>query len=163
MSEAVEQWIETMSDPWINDWNDVLREKIFADNILKELMRIPSNTNIIQFIDRYFIKAGYTNKTLTNEDVRIVYGVVDPVPIGQGVTQNRLSFDIYVKTEHLHNVGKDRLVMRTQLIAKRLIFLLTNQRYNGVYRFYDVVEGDMGTSAIGYSRYNVTLSFTKTY
>lgn len=148
---------------WINDWNDIIRHVIFSDKELMNLMRIPEKTSIIDFIDRYFIRAGFTNKILSNEDVRIVYGSTASATNIDGVTSNVMNFDIYVKLENLHNVGVDRLVMRTQLIAQRLIYLLTRVRYNGVYRFYDPVEGDMGTSAVGYARYRVSLSYTRTY
>lgn len=148
---------------WINDWNDIIRHVIFSDKELMNLMKIPEKTSIIDFIDRYFIRAGFTNKILSNEDVRIVYGSTSSATNIDGVTSNVMNFDIYVKLENLHNVGVDRLVMRTQLIAQRLIYLLTRVRYNGVYRFYDSVEGDMGTSAVGYARYRVSLSYTRTY
>lgn len=148
---------------WINDWNDIIRHVIFSDKELMNLMKIPEKTSIIDFIDRYFIRAGFTNKILSNEDVRIVYGSTSSATNIDGVTSNVMNFDIYVKLENLHNVGVDRLVMRTQLIAQRLIYLLTHVRYNGVYRFYDPVEGDMGTSAVGYARYRVSLSYTRTY
>lgn len=148
---------------WINDWNDIIRHVIFSDKELMNLMKIPEKTSIIDFIDRYFIRAGFTNKILSNEDVRIVYGSTSSATNIDGVTSNVMNFDIYVKLENLHNVGVDRLVMRTQLIAQRLIYLLTRVRYNGVYRFYDPVEGDIGTSAVGYARYRVSLSYTRTY
>lgn len=148
---------------WINDWNDIIRHVIFSDKELMNLMKIPEKTSIIDFIDRYFIRSGFTNKILSNEDVRIVYGSTSSATNIDGVTSNVMNFDIYVKLENLHNVGVDRLVMRTQLIAQRLIYLLTRVRYNGVYRFYDPVEGDMGTSAVGYARYRVSLSYTRTY
>lgn len=157
------KWLDEIEDPWIEDWNDLLRTTIFADKILKTLMKVSDDINIIEFIDRFFIRAGYTNKILSDEAVRIVFGTLSVPTNINGVTKNQISFDIYVKNEDLHNVGKDRLVMRTQLIAKRLIYLLTKQRYNGVYRFYDPTEGELGTSAIGYSRYNVTLSYTRVY
>lgn len=160
---TLNQWLESLNDPWIEDWNDLIRNVIFKDDILKTLMNIPKGTNIIDFTDKYFIRAGYTNKILSDESVRIVYGIVGTPTNNPDITQNQISFDIYVKNEDLHNVGKDRLVNRTQLIAKRLFDLLTKQRYNGVYRFFSPYEGDMGTSAIGYSRYNASLSFIKTY
>ena len=148
---------------WINDWNDMIRYVIFSDKELMTLMRIPEKTSIIDFIDRYFIRAGFTNKILANEDVRIVYGSTGTATNIDGVTSNVMNFDIYVKLENLHNIGTDRLVMRTQLIAQRLIYLLTRVRYHGVYRFYDPVEGDMGTSAVGYARYRVSFGYTRTY
>lgn len=161
--QSLTQWLEEKHDPWIEDFNAMLRSVIFTDPVLMELMKIPKNTSIIEFIDRYFIRAGYTNKVLSNESVRIVFGHVAVPSDTPNVTRNVMSFDIYVKNEDLHNVGKDRLMMRTQLIARRLIELLTKERYNGVYRFYDPRESDMGTSAIGYARYNMSISFMKTY
>lgn len=113
---------------WINDWNDIIRHVIFSDKELMNLMKIPEKTSIIDFIDRYFIRAGFTNKILSNEDVRIVYGSTSSATNIDGVTSNVMNFDIYVKLENLHNVGVDRLVMRTQLIAQRLIYLLTRVR-----------------------------------
>lgn len=149
---------------WIDDWNDIIRNVIFKDEELKSLMKLPANTNIITFIDKYFIRAGYTTEVLTNESVRIVYGTIARGDaMNPYVTRNEMSFDIYVKLEDLHNVERDRLVFRNHLIAKRLIDLLTNQRYLGVYRFTVEGEGDMGTSTIGYTRYNVTFGFMKTY
>lgn len=160
---TLDEWLDSYRDAWIDDWNNIIRDIIFPDPVLMELMKVPEDTGIIEFIDRYFIQAGYTNKVLRDESVRIVFGSVGVPTSTPNVTRNILSFDIYVKNEDLHNVGRDRLVMRTKLIAKRLIELLTNKRYNGAYRFYDPNEGDMGTSAIGYARYNVSMSYIKTY
>lgn len=149
---------------WIDDWNDIIRTIIFKDDILKYLMMLNEDVDIISFIDKYFIRAGYTNKLLENENVRIVYSDVQgkdtDVP---NVKRNMITFDIYVKTEHLHNVGNDRLVMRTQLIANRLIELLTMKRYIGRYRFWIAGDWDLGTSAIDYARYSVAFYYMKVY
>lgn len=107
---------------WIDDWNKIIREVIFADEELKTLMKLPENTDIISFIDKYFIRAGYTNKVLEDEHVRIIYADMQGSPTSTpNVMKKMMTFDIYVKTEDLHNVGRDRLVMRTQLIANRLL------------------------------------------
>jgi len=58
---------------WINAWNTIIRNVIWPDHELKVLMKMPPKTGIIQFVDRYFIRAGYTNKLLTDEVCRIVY------------------------------------------------------------------------------------------
>lgn len=160
---ALSEWLSQHPDAWMDDWNAIIRSVIFPDPVLMELMKVPKNTGIIEFIDKYFIQAGYTNKVLSNEAVRIVFGTIGLATNTPNVTRNVLSFDIYVKNEDLHNVEKDRLVMRTKLIAKRLIELLTSKRYNGAYRFFDPHESDMGTSAIGYTRYNMSISYMKTY
>jgi len=151
---------------WINDWNDIIRHVIFADEELKTLMEIPSNTSIINFIDKYFIRAGYTNKLLENEKVRIVYSDIQgddtPVP---NVKRKMLTFDIYVKLSELHNVGTDRLVMRTQLIANKLIKLLTQSRYllDTGYRFWVAGDWDLGTRTTDYARYCVAFYYMKVY
>ena len=129
-------------------------------------MEVPKNTSIINFIDKYFIRAGYTNKLLENENVRVVYsdiqGEATPVP---NVKRNMITFDIYVKMQELHNVGQDRLVMRTQLIANRLIKLLTKSRYilDTGYRFWIAGDWDLGTRTTGYARYCVAFYYLKVY
>lgn len=151
---------------WIKDWNKIIRNVIFPDSELKQLMKLSERTTIIQFIDRYFIRAGFTNKLLENESVRIVYSDVQghdtDVP---NVKKNMMLFDIYVKLEDLHNVGEDRLVMRTQLIADRLTKLLTAERYlKGTgYRFWIAGDWDAGTKTVGYARYVLALYYMKVY
>ena len=151
---------------WIDDWNEIIRRVIFPDEELKALMKLPEKTNIITFIDKYFIRAGYTNKLLENEPVRIVYsdiqGDTTPVP---NVMRKMLTFDIYVKIEDLHNVGQDRLQMRTHLIANRLIELFTKDRYlkDTGYRFWIAGDWDLGTRTTGYARYCVAFYYMKVY
>ena len=129
-------------------------------------MKLPKNTGVIQFTDRYFIKAGYTNKLLTDEICRIVYsdiqGSQTDVP---NVKRNMMTFDIYVKTEELRNCGDDGLVMRTHLIAERLYKLLTSERYlaDTGYRFWIAGDWDQGTRTAGYARYTIAFYYMKVY
>lgn len=153
-----------MVGSWMTFWNNIIRNVIFQDQQLKKLMKIPDGTNIVEFIDRYFIRAGYTSKTLKDEPVRIVYGDISGSDVGNPyVTKNQMSFDIYVKTQQLHNATKDRLMFRTQLIADRIAYLLTKDRYVENYRFWIAGDHDMGTSTIGYARYNITFNYMKHY
>lgn len=153
---------------WMNDWNDIIRYVIFPDPILRNLMCLPEDISIINFIDNYFIRAGYTNELLEKEDVRIVYGDVDSretdVP---NVMENTMSFDIYVRTQKLHNATNDRLQYRTHLIANRLTTLLTkggtSGKYIGGYRFWPCKEMDLGTRTVGYSRYNISFKYMRVY
>lgn len=149
---------------FLRDWNQIIRTVLFQDTRLKELMLIPEGTNIISFIDRYFVRAGYTNNLLTNEHVRIVYGDTGArdteVP---NVKRSELSFDIFVKQEDEHNADYDRLMLRSQLISARLIYLLTHKRYLGGYRFIVRKEQDMGTRTQGYIRHNVSFWYMKVY
>lgn len=151
---------------WENDWNKIIRQVIFADAELKTLMKVPDGTSILTFIDKYFVRAGYTNEILENEAVRIVYadsqGYETSAP---KVMRKMMTFDIYCKKEDLHNVGTDRLLMRTRAIAARLNKLLTSERYtkNTGYRFWVAGDWDLGTKTIGYARYCLALYYMKVY
>lgn len=151
---------------WIKAWNTIIRTIIFKDAELKRLMKLPKNTGVIQFTDRYFVQAGFTNKLLTDEAVRIVYANVQGQPTDvPNVTKNMMTFDIYVKNEELRNVGDDGLILRTHLIAERLFKLLTQQRYlaDTGYRFWPAGDWDLGTRTVGYSRYTIAFYYMKVY
>jgi hypothetical protein len=151
---------------WINDWNTIIRQVIWRDHELKQLMKLPPKTGILQFCDRYFIRAGFTNKLLSDEVCRIIYsdtqGSDTEVP---NVRKNMIAFDIYVKQEELHNVGDDRLITRTDLIAERLYRLLTSERYlaNTGYRFWIAGDWDLGTRTVGYARKTIAFYYMKVY
>ena len=152
---------------WINSWNKIIREIIWRDHELKQLMKIPPKTGILQFCDRYFIRAGYTNTLLTNEVCRIIYsdsqGFDTDVPT---VKKHIITFDIYVKQEELHNVGDDRLLSRCDLIAARLYDLLTSERYlaDTGYRFWPASgDLDLGTRTVGYVRKTIAFYYMKPY
>ena len=129
-------------------------------------MKLPAKTNIIQFIERYFIRAGFTDELLTDEVCRIVYSDVQgsdtEVP---NVRKNMMTFDIYVKENELHNVGNDRLLSRADLIAERLYKLLTQERYlaGTGYRFWIAGDWDLGTRTVGYTRKTIAFYYMKVY
>ena len=151
---------------WVNAWNYIIRNVIWKDHELKILMKMPPKTGIIQFVDRYFIRAGYTNKLLTDEVCRIVYsdtqGYETEVP---NVKKNLMLFDIYVKTEEMRNIGDDRLVTRMDLIAERIQRLLTSQNYlaDTGYRFWIAGDWDGGTRVTGYHRKTIAFHYMKVY
>lgn len=155
-----------MPSAWITEWNTILRKVIFKDAKLKELMIIPDGTDIITFFDKYFIRAGYANTLVEHEDVRIIYGVTgnDNTAVPD-VKENTLNFDIYVKTEHLHNADRDRLMYRTVLIADRLKELLKLNDFvnNTGYKFRLAGEGELGTRTVGYGRYGISFNFMRVY
>ena len=151
---------------WDNDWNSILRDVIFADSELKSLMKVPANTSIMTFIEKYFIRAGYTNRLLENEHVRVVYADVLGSDLNvRNIRRNMLTFDIYVKMEDLHNYGRDRLQERTHLIGNRIFKLLTSETYvnNTGYRFDIAGAWDQGTRTVGYARYTIALYYKKVY
>ena len=151
---------------WNQNWNHIIRNVIFKDAELKRLMKIPKQTGVIQFTERYFIKAGYTSKLLTDEVCRIIYSDIQGAPSDvPNVKKNMMQFDIYVKNEELRGVGDDGLVLRTDLIADRLDKLLRRERYlaDTGYRFWPAGDWDLGTRTAGYSRHTVAYYYIKVY
>lgn len=149
---------------WTREWNNIIRYVLFADDELKKLMKLPENISIIDFIDNYFVRGGSANKILSDQAVRIVYGslTTDELNNTPYVTENTLTFEIYVKKTELHNFSDDRLEMRTVAIADRIKYLLTRSRYvQDLYRFRVAAENDMATSTIGYSRYAISFKYLK--
>lgn len=151
---------------WVDAWNTIMRKIIWPDTELKSLMKLPAKTNIIQFVERYFIRAGYSNTLLTDEVCRIVYsdtqGYETEVP---NVKKNLMLFDIYIKESEMRNVGNDRLITRDQLIANRLLKLLTSERYlyGTGYRFWIAGDWDGGTRVTGYHRKTIAFHYMKVY
>lgn len=151
---------------WINSWNTIIRNVIWRDYPLKQLMKLPPKTGILQFCERYFIRAGYTNTLLTDETCRIIYSDVQgsdtKVP---NVRKNMMLFDIYVKQEELHNIGDDRLISRADLIAERIYKILTSERYlaGTGYRFWIAGDWDLGTRTVGYARKSIAFYYMKVY
>ena len=151
---------------WVNAWNKIIREVIWRDYELKRLMKIPPKTGILQFCERYFIRAGFTNELLTDEVCRIIYsdeqGSDTNVP---NVRRNMMTFDIYVKQEEMHNVGDDRLISRADLIAEKIYHDLTSQRYvaDTGYRFWIAGDWDLGTRTVGYIRKSIAFYYMKVY
>lgn len=149
---------------WQDDFDDIICNVIFSDEEFKRLMKLPAKTDLYTFIKRYFIRAGSSTEILTNESVRIIYGISYSNPTDNPyITINELSFDIYCKTDDLRNATNNIMKTRTTLVARRLYNLLTSKRYHGVYRFWIEGEQDKATSVPGYVRYNITLGFEKTY
>ena len=151
---------------WLKSWNTIIREVIWKDETLKKLMKVPSKVGILQFCEKYFVRAGFTTELLTDEVCRIIYSDIQgndtDVP---NVRKNMMTFDIYVKQEELHNATDDRLMMRTHLIAERLNYLLTKERYlaNTGYRFWIAGDWDLGTRTVGYARYSIAFYYMKVY
>lgn len=151
---------------WVNAWNTIIRKLIWPDEELKTLMKLPAKTNIIQFVDRYFIRASFTNNLLTDEVCRIVYsdspGYETDVP---NVKRNLMIFDVYVKESEQRNIGNDRLVTRADLIVARLGKLLTSKRYleETGYRFWIAGDWDGGTRVTGYVRKSIAFHYMKVY
>ena len=151
---------------WTKNWNYIIRNVIFKDHELKRLMKIPKTTGVIQFTERYFIKAGFTNQLLTDEVSRIVYSDTQGAPTDvPNVRRNMLVFDIYVKNDEQRGVSDDGLILRSDLIADRLDKLLRRERYlaDTGYRFVPAGDVDLGTRTAGYSRHTISYYYMKVY
>lgn len=154
-----------MLKSWNEHFADILVDYIFADEELKELMMIPDNCTIIQFIEKFFIRAGFTSEVLTDQKVRVVYGnVMSRETSSQGVMKNEISFDIYVNKDYEHNYSNNRLLYRGEAIAQRLIHILTHgDRYIDSHRFWVIsAPTDLGCTIKGYTRTNVSFNYMRT-
>ena len=99
---------------WKDNWNNVIRDVLFQDDVLMELMMIPEGTTITKFIEKYFVEDDEsTTEILTDEMVRIVYHGSEGADFGNPNVKSRYKeFDIYVKKEALHTATRDRLQNR---------------------------------------------------
>ena len=144
---------------WTDNWNNVIRNVIFPDPILRELMLLPKNVTITQFIDKYFIEDEGGGEILTDEPVRICWYDTQGNDTGNmNVRMKYKEFDIYVKRERLHDATMDRLQNRYNLIAQRLKELLQGDEVEGLHFEYED-EFNLYTKTPGYKRYHLDLYY----
>lgn len=147
---------------WKDNWNDIIRYVLFQDDKLKQLMLIPDSTNIIDFIDKYFIENVSGDELIFNEKVRIVWYDKQMDSTGnKNVRSMHKQIDIFVKQNVSHNADHDRLRMRHDMIATRLRYLLTKDQAIYGMRFTYVDEYQLWTKTPGYRRYHVVFSYKK--
>ena len=114
--------------------------------------------NIVKFIDKYFVRNPAPDELITNEDVRICYGELAGRPIGKQMINKMLFFDIYVKNDHLHDVGNDMLVFRTDTICQKMKEMLTDKKQVCKIDFRYEDDYDLYTKMIGYTRHRIVFS-----
>lgn len=149
---------------WNDNWNNVIRNVLFEDDKLKELMLIPDGTDIMKFQDKYFIRDGSTDELLTNEKVRIVWHD-DTMSRGMGnrkVHGHFKTFDIYVSEDVEHTATRDRLQNRQVLIAERIKYLLLRRHNCQNLHFEYEDEFDNWTKTVGYKLYKLTFFYITT-
>lgn len=149
---------------WEDNWNQVLRYVIFDDPVLMNLMMVPKDINILDFLKKYWIEDQNGADLLTNEQVRIIsYTSTNGTTGVRKVIPKTKEFDIYVREDVLYGADPiDALRKRTILIKDRQKYLLTNQVYTHHLRF-DYVDGmDSWTKMVGYKRYHVIFSYNET-
>lgn len=85
---------------WKDNWNNVVRDILFPDQKLKELMLLPEGCTILQFINKYFVESESTDEIITDEAVRISYYDSRGRETGnKNVRLRYKEFDIYVKKD----------------------------------------------------------------
>lgn len=148
---------------WQDNWNNVVRNVLFPDDKLKELMLVPVGTDIITFQNKYFIRDGSTDELLTNEKVRIVtHDDQGSWTFNKGVNVKYKSFDIYCSEDVEHTADVDRLKSRQVLVAERIKYLLLRQAVCEHIRFGYEDEYDMWTKTVGYKLYRLTFFYKTT-
>ena len=148
---------------WQDNWNNVVRNVLFADTKLKELMLVPEGTDIMTFQKKYFIRDGSTDELLTNEKVRVVsYDELGSSTWNKGVRVKYKNFDIFVSEDVEHTADIDRLKSRQILIAERIKYLLLRQKVCEHMHFEYEDEYDMWTKTVGYKMYKLTFFYKTT-
>jgi len=148
---------------WQDNWNNVVRNVLFQDDKLKELMLVPEGTDIMTFQKKYFIRDGSTDELLTNEKVRVVtYDEQGSETWNKDVKIKYKNFDIFVSEDVEHTADTDRLRSRHILIAERIKYLLLRQPVVEHLRFHYEDEYDQWTKTVGYKMYKITFFYKTT-
>ena len=148
---------------WQDNMNNVIRNVIFPDEKLKQLMLVPEGTDIRKFLDKYFIRDGSTDELLTNEKVRIVHRDAEGFETGNGHVRGKYhEFDIFVSEDVEHTATVDRLQSRQVLIAERIKYLLLRKKITEQIAFHYEDEYDQWTKTVGYKMYRLTLWYKVT-
>ena len=151
---------------WADNWNEVIRSVLFPDARLKELMLIPDSDkeDIMRFITEYLIQYTSTDEVIEDHKVRVVYDHEEGNDtFNPYVVQQKLVFDIYVKSDVLHTASNDRLKDRAILIFERLKYLLTRAEYTCNIKFQAHRDFGLGAKTLGYRRYRCVFRYHKTY
>ena len=145
---------------WQDNWNNVIRNVLFPDEKLKELMLVPQGTDIMTFQKKYFIRDGSTDELLTNEKVRVVhYDKESYFTTNKGVRVKYKNFDIFVSEDVEHTADVDRLRSRQVMIAERIKYLLLRQKICEHIHFEYEDEYDLWTKTVGYKLYHLTFFY----
>lgn len=120
---------------WHENFMGVLRDVIFADEKLKELMMIPEaeRGNIVAFRDKYCVNETQSDTLIDGVPVRILYYEDMPVETDSiNIMKSRIYFNIYVERKHTHDYGSNRLLHRGELIASRLNALMSGKKLHNM-------------------------------
>ena len=148
---------------WQDNWNNVVRNVIFTDEKLKNLMMVPKGTDILKFEDKYFIRDGSTDELLTNEKVRVVHHDSEGFDTFNPHVKGKYhEFDIFVSEDVEFTASNDRLRSRQIMVAERLKYLLLRHKVTEQIAFKYQDEYDLWTKTVGYKLYKLTLWYKTT-
>ncbi len=123
-------------------------------------MLVPEGTDILTFIDKYFIRDSSTDELLTNEKVRIVHSDSQGLRTrNQYVHGKYKHFDIFVSEDVERTATNDTLQSRQVLIAQRIKELLLQKRDQYGLRFTYEDEYDLWTKTVGYKLYHIVFFY----
>lgn len=123
-------------------------------------MLVPEGTDILTFIDKYFIRDSSTDELLTNEKVRIIHSDSQGLRTrNQYVHGKYKHFDIFVSEDAERTATNDTLQSRQVLIAQRIKELLLQKRDQYGLRFTYEDEYDLWTKTIGYKLYHIVFFY----
>lgn len=123
-------------------------------------MMVPEGTDIVTWINKYFVDATICTDIVTDENVRVLWWEDQSSRTNNPLVSNRkLCFDIYVKSEHVKDATNDLLRSRAKMISQQLQEILTFRNTVGqvAFRYYD--DYDLGTKMVGYVRHRLVLSY----
>lgn len=121
---------------------------------------IPAKTDIVTWVNKYFVDAALCTDIVTDEDVRILwYEDQSTVTSNPLVNRRKLCFDIYVKREHARDASGDYLRTRPRMIAQKLMEMLTMPDSVGQVAFMYNDDFDIGTNMVGYLRHHLVISY----
>lgn len=145
---------------WSMRWDDIIRDVLFPETELAELMMIPTDTDIITWTNKYFVDAALCTDLVEDEDVRVLwYEDQSSKTTNPLVNRRKICFDIYVKAEHVRDATTDMLRSRCKMIAQKLTEILTLKDSVGQVAFMYNDDYAIGTKTVGYVRHHLVLSY----
>lgn len=121
---------------------------------------VPEGTDIVTWINKYFVDATICTDIVTDENVRVLWWEDQSSRTNNPLVSNRkLCFDIYVKSEHVKDATNDLLRSRAKMISQQLQEILTFRNTVGqvAFRYYD--DYDLGTKMVGYVRHRLVIAY----
>lgn len=123
-------------------------------------MLVPEGTDVLTFIDKYFIRDSSTDELLTNEKVRIIHSDTQGLRTRNRYVHGKFKhFDIFVSEDVERTATRDKLQSRQVLIAQRIKELLLQKKVQYGLQFTYEDEYDLWTKTVGYKLYHIVFFY----